>query len=551
MSNEKTDNNLQDTPTGQLDKATSKENNTEPTTKEDEGNTPTEQPSSSNVAEEQLPPEPIEQINNLMYKVYGDYVHQDDGTQLDGGIQDDNTWQTYWRRLVAFPVQSYQVPNGSVGRRFVSTLAEIMKGIKARKSNSEKLIVFILVVLQRDRDIKTTRDIRKRLTNRMDAWKDNKYEALVQDTISSCESFLSSRRKEHSPEQRNKIFQSLMLRGEIRSAVRFITDREKGGVLLPNNIANDETMETVEDILRSKHPTNRIPDVEKLPTYHNTPELIEQVYTPEHIESVARRLSGSSGLGGVDAFALSNWLLRFGTASADLRKAAAEFTNWLANNSPPWAAYRSLMACRLVAIDKCPGVRPIGIGELWRRLFAKTVISVCGKEAKQTCGTLQLCAGLEAGVEGGIHSISSLWEQMHGEDEYEFLLVDARNAFNEMNRTTMLWVVCHEWPSGARFVFNCYRHHTIMVIRRNNGTGVIIHSQDGVTQGDRLSMVVYGIGILPLIRQLKILFPDVTHSWYADDALAASTFQRIRQYFECLEKSDPTMDTSRNPEKVS
>ncbi len=149
---------------------------------------------------------------------------------------------------------------------------------------------------------------------------------------------------------------------------------------------------------------------------------------------------------------------------------------------------------------------------LWRRLFAKTVISVCGKEAKQACGRLQLCAGLESGSEGGIHSINSLWEQMHGEDEYGFLLVDAKNAFNEMNRTTMLWVVRHEWPSGARFVFNCYRHHTIMNIRGNNGSGATIHSQEGVTQGDPLSMVVYGIGILPLIRHLKKVFPEVTHN---------------------------------------
>jgi hypothetical protein len=129
---------------------------------------------------------------------------------------------------------------------------------------------------------------------------------------------------------------------------------------------------------------------------------------------------------------------------------------------------------------------------------------------------------------------------MYGKDDYGFLLVDAKNAFNELNRTTMLWVVRHEWLLGARFVFNCYRHHTIMVIRGNNGSGATIHSQEGVTQGDPLSMIAYGIGrILPLIRHLKSTFPDITHTWYADDALAASNFHRIRQYFEYLEKIGP------------
>ena len=53
---------------------------------------------------------------------------------------------------------------------------------------------------------------------------------------------------------------------------------------------------------------------------------------------------------------------------------------------PPWAAYRAIMANRLIGLDKCPGVRPVGIGEIWRRLFAKTVLVVAGAEAKEECG---------------------------------------------------------------------------------------------------------------------------------------------------------------------
>jgi Reverse transcriptase (RNA-dependent DNA polymerase) len=207
------------------------------------------------------------------------------------------------------------------------------------------------------------------------------------------------------------------------------------------------------------------------------------------------------------------------------------------------------MACRLVAIDKCPGVRPIGIGELWRRLFAKTVLSVCGKEAKNACGTDQLCAGLESGIEGGLHDITSLWEQKLDEEEYGFLLIDASNAFNELNRIAMLWVVSHEWPSGARFVFNCYRHYTTMVIRSNDRTGAFILSKEGVTQGDPLSMVVYVLGLLPLIRQLKQAFPAIKHTWYADDALAASSFMRIRSFFNCLQRIGPAYGYFPEPRK--
>ena len=71
----------------------------------------------------------------------------------------------------------------------------------------------------------------------------------------------------------------------------------------------------------------------------------------------------------------------------------------------PWAAYRAMMSCRLVALDKCPGTRPVGIGEIWRRLMAKCGLKVCGEDAKAACGSTQLCAGLEAGIEGALHAV--------------------------------------------------------------------------------------------------------------------------------------------------
>jgi hypothetical protein len=99
------------------------------------------------------------------------------------------------------------------------------------------------------------------------------------------------------------------------------------------------------------------------------------------------------------------------------------------------------------------------------------------------------------------------WNQHRMEEDWGFLLIDVRNAFNELNRTVMLWTVRHEWPSGERFTINCYKHWSILVIRGNNGTGVFLFSKEGVTQGDPILMVAYGIGVLPLIRQLKKEFP--------------------------------------------
>lgn len=64
------------------------------------------------------------------------------------------------------------------------------------------------------------------------------------------------------------------------------------------------------------------------------------------------------------------------------------------------------MSGRLVALDKCPGIRPTGIGEVWRRLLAKYLLSVAASEATEACGTDQLCAGLKSGIERAIHAMN-------------------------------------------------------------------------------------------------------------------------------------------------
>ena len=120
---------------------------------------------------------------------------------------------------------------------------------------------------------------------------------------------------------------------------------------------------------------------------------------------VTSKLSGASGALGAEAIELRNWLLRFGCASEELRVVVTRLADWMANYSPPWAAYRALMACCLVALEKKPGVRPMGIGETLRRALAKIVMRAAGDQVKKACGNLQLCAGLPDVIEGATHSV--------------------------------------------------------------------------------------------------------------------------------------------------
>ena len=77
-----------------------------------------------------------------------------------------------------------------------------------------------------------------------------------------------------------------------------------------------------------------------------------------------------------------------------------------------------------------------------------------------------------------------LWAQHSQEEDWGFLLIDARNAFNELNPVAMLWAVQHECTSGTQFTFNYYHHWDTLVVRNTeDGSGHFLQRKEGVTQG--------------------------------------------------------------------
>ena len=139
--------------------------------------------------------------------------------------------------------------------------------------------------------------------------------------------------------------------------------------------------------------------------YEELPETVPLDFTEDDVTWVASKLSGAAGALGAEVMELRNSLLHFVCTSEEFRFFVTSLADWMAKSSPPWAAYCALMVCCLVALDKRPGVRPVGIGEMLRRALAKLVMRAAGEQVKTLCGNLQLCAGLEDGIEGGNHAV--------------------------------------------------------------------------------------------------------------------------------------------------
>ena len=471
------------------------------------------------------------------------------GLLLSDGGNKDNVWFRHWSTIVHLPVLSqYDLPSGRVGREFVVALSDEVLGLSRRREQSERLIVFMAVLLQRDNFVKKNSDIRRLLQRRLSLWKDSHFGELVAECV-RCAGYKSKGRKSSKLQgdaHDCKVFTRLVLRGQMRSAVRWLTERcSSGGVLLPSAVVDGEG-KTVLDVLKAKHPEPGLVQEEAFLDCDVLPVQIDVDITAEHVGKIAKRIQGGRGPGGTTAIQWQDFLLRFGHSSESLRNSIAELTRRLANNIVEWNDCRAIWACRLIGLDKCPGVRPIGIGEVLRRLMGKVMASVTGPDVEVMCGKDQLCSGLSAGIEGAIHSTRELFDEM-SHDGFGLLLIDAKNAFNSLNRVAALWNTRILWPRASRFLFNSYRGFSFLVIGGHPG---FILSKEGVIQGDPLSMLMYSVSILPLIHFL-IDLKRWSQNWYADDSSCIADFASLKDWFSLLCQRGPGFGYFVEPTKSS
>ena len=109
----------------------------------------------------------------------------------------------------------------------------------------------------------------------------------------------------------------------------------------------------------------------------------------------------------------------FGSCTSDYRKAIADFIKYICINEIEFqnnaTSLKTFIASRLVPLDKNPGLRPIGVGEVPRRQF----------------GIGKAVAGQDAGCEVAVNSMHDIFRTKKTE---AVSLVDAENAFSSIDR---------------------------------------------------------------------------------------------------------------------
>ena len=104
------------------------------------------------------------------------------------------------------------------------------------------------------------------------------------------------------------------------------------------------------------------------------------------------------------------------------------------------------------------------------------------------------------------------------------LLIDASNAFNQMNRS-------------VAFIINTYRSPSRLFIC---GGGEIL-SQEGTTQGDPLAMPWYSVNASVMIQSLRTRTPGVIQVWLADDPAGGGQIVPLYNWYSHLTQEERSM----------
>ena len=245
------------------------------------------------------------------------------------------------------------------------------------------MMVMPSLILQRTSSKYKSAELKMHVERRLEQWKNHEVEALIEEATTIQTRMPQFSNKPRNIEELAKRFAKLMLEGKVNPAIRLLNESASGGVLP----LTDEVFQN----MQQKHPEGS--PLNETMLLHGpvkkTNSVIFDDLNAELIRKCILKTKGSHGPSGLDADfwgrIASNSI--YGSSSDDLCHAIALMARQLCSEelSDP-NSVEALMSCRLIPLDKNPGVRPIGIGELLRRIIGKAVMTVTKRDILDATG---------------------------------------------------------------------------------------------------------------------------------------------------------------------
>ena len=184
------------------------------------------------------------------------------------------------------------------------------------------------------------------------------------------------------------------------------------------------------------------------------------------------------------------------------------------------------------AAKKDGGIRPIAVGNILRRLTAKTIARRVQERAATILAPHQLGVGVHNGCESILHTVRKVLES----DSSLFCLqADFQNAFNLVSREVGLEEVARLFPEILAWTSTCYGQASHLLFGSTS-----ISSECGWQQGDPLASLLFSLVLHPLLTSIKERVPGLaTHAWYLDDGTFVGKEEELEQVLDVLVREGP------------
>ena len=292
--------------------------------------------------------------------------------------------ETVYDEIVHWKPTLFKIPSGNVGKSFTSELSRLFlafSGGSALESVALKAAFVMPVLLLQLSNVKAKEKSNKLLLERrLKLWEEGEFIKLLEEGRS-----LQKHRKIYhrtgghkNNSSLSRSFANMIFQGKMGAALQLLSDDGSSSLLHPNDIADAGSGKTVMQILREKHPNGAAVDPGVIlqpnaPFQLPHPVLFDQI-DASLIRSVVLRTKGAAGPSGLNSYSWRRLCTSFKMASNNLCHALALLARRICSEVINPFMLSPLLACRLIAIDKKPGVRPIGIGEVVRRVVAKAAL---------------------------------------------------------------------------------------------------------------------------------------------------------------------------------
>eukprot|EP00116_Pleurobrachia_bachei_P002481 sb/3462743/ len=523
----------------------------------------------------------------------------------------------FWRQNLVM------VPSGKAGKDFVHEAANILNSFNNNGGSKAYAIMLLMIlfplVLQKPSANSKSRDHTAAIERRLAIFRNGDLDLLLREGR-----VIQSRLPSKDDKSRNALraFTRLMLRGKVSQALRAIRDSDVAPVPI--------TQEVVNELIKKHPPSSETSSLLQGPALPNTHCMFSEI-SARAVTKAAKMLSGSGGPSGADSDLWKHMLLskKLSPASSELAQAIATFAFKLATEPTDPKLLSAYVASRLVPLSKRPtGIRPIGIGEVLRRLAGKVITQTLKPDLIECTAPVQLCAGLEGGVEAAVHAARDLFDlettfsdpklnsriqrranqgdskrptgirpigigevlrrlagkvitqtlkpdliectapvqlcaELEGgveaavhaardlfdlESTECLLLIDASNAFNSLNRIAALNNVNYTCPEFKIYLQNTYGL-TANLFLCDGENNEVLKSSEGTTQGDTAAMHMYACCLMPLIRSVEDKDSKLTQIFYADDGLGGGTLSTVKTWWEKVKQDGPGYGYLPNPGK--